>query len=81
MDTIGARVGDEVAESELGSSPAGGVTAKLSADLYRPVASLWHTALVLLVQGILSYRAAIRFGKLHVLAEGHRAGICGHQNY
>ena len=75
MDTTGARVGDEVAEAALGSSPAGGVTAKLSADIYRPVASLWHTALVLLVEGVLSYRGAMRFGKLHALAEGNRAGL------
>jgi hypothetical protein len=43
--------------------------------MYRPVASLWHTVLVLCVQGILSYRGALRFGGLHVLGEGHRAGL------
>ena len=77
MDTKGARVGDVVAESSLGSASADGVTARLPADIYRPVASLWHTALVLLVQGVLSYRGAIRFGKLHVLAAGDRAGLYG----
>ena len=30
---------------------------------------------MLLVQGVLSFRGALRFGKLHVLAEGHRAGL------
>jgi len=69
------RGGDDVAKSSLSSSPAGGVRVKLSADIYRPVASLWHTSLVLAVQGVLSYRGAIRFGKLRALAEGHRAGL------
>jgi membrane protease YdiL (CAAX protease family) len=71
MDTTGVGVGDEVA----GSSQAGDVKAKTSADIYHPVASLWHTALLLLVQGVLSYRGAIRFGKLPALAEGHRVAL------
>lgn len=73
MDTTGARVGDAVSQAS-----AGGVTAKLSADIYRPVAAYWHTALVLLVQGVLSYRGAIRFGKLHALTEVYRAGLYEH---
>jgi hypothetical protein len=74
MDTTRVRGGNDVAEPALESAD-GKITAKLSADIYRPVASLWHTALVLLVQGFLSYRGATRLGKLQTLAEPHRAGL------
>jgi membrane protease YdiL (CAAX protease family) len=75
MEKIGTRVADDVAEAAFGATSTGGITAKVSGAAYRPVASFWHTVLVLLVQGVLSYRGAIRVGKLHAVAEVHRAAL------
>jgi membrane protease YdiL (CAAX protease family) len=41
----------------------------------RRVASLWHMLLVLFVQGVLSYRAAVSFEKLNVLVDGNRPAL------
>ena len=64
MDTTGAGVGGRVAAASVESVAAGGIEAGNGAsDGYRRVASLWHTLLVVVVQGVLSYRAAVSFGK------------------
>ena len=76
MDTTGAGVGDRVAAASVESVAAGVIgTRKVPSDEYRTVASLWHTLLVLVVQGVLSYRAAVSFGKVHALVDGNRAGL------
>jgi hypothetical protein len=41
------------------------VVATASSDGYRQIAPLWHTGLVLLAQGFLSYRGFVRVGALH----------------
>jgi membrane protease YdiL (CAAX protease family) len=51
------------------------VTGNGASDGYRRVASLWHTLLVLVVQGVLSYRAAVSFGKVHALVDGNRTTL------
>lgn len=76
MNTTGAGVGDPVAATSAESAAAGGIaTAQVASDRYRRVASLWHTLLVLVVQGVLSYRGAVRFGQVHDLVGGNRAGL------
>ena len=76
MDTTGAGVGGRVAAASVESVAAGGIEAGNGAsDGYRRVASLWHTLLVVVVQGVLSYRAAVSFGKVHALVDGNRAGL------
>ena len=76
MDTTGAGVGGRVAAASVESVAAGGIEAGNGAsDGYRRVASLWHTLLVVVVQGVLSYRAAVSFGKVHALVDANRAGL------
>ena len=65
-----------MAAASVESVAAGAIgTRKVPSDGYRRVASLWHTLLVLVVQGVLSYRAAVSFGKVHALVDANRAGL------
>jgi membrane protease YdiL (CAAX protease family) len=76
MDTTGARVGDTVSQSSVGASPVeAALSTEPSSDIHRPIASFWHTVLVLVVQGLLSYRGAVHAGRMRALAEGHRVGL------
>jgi uncharacterized protein len=44
-------------------------------DSYGYVAPLWHTLLVLTVQGLLSYRGRMRLAQLQTLADAHRVAL------
>jgi hypothetical protein len=49
------------------------ITAK--SDRYSAIAPLWHTVLVLVTQGVLSYRGRTRLGELHTVVGGGRIPI------
>lgn len=73
MNTTQAQVGESAAESAAGMAAVG--RANDSSDKYRRVASLWHLLLVLVVQSVLSYRGAVRYGMVHALGDGDRVAL------